>query len=177
MTFLSLSGKPEERSPCRASCRLETRGVRDNTKQEQEEFVFPATPRHSLGPTQLPVMWDTRTTLLSRLKQPVHAVGHLHSSCVEVKNARSCIIKHKDNFTFSIFLLEWLFETISCHFWISRSGTFSLEAVTLSCLWACFPCTRALCTMMYFQSHWMYLDPTGMSITMSQQLCQIRICS
>jgi len=69
--------------------------------------------------------------------------------------------------------------TDSCFsfFPFARSGTSSLGAVTSFCWWVCTPCTRALSTMMCFQSRSTYLGRTGLSITTRRQLWQTRICS
>jgi uncharacterized membrane protein YqaE (UPF0057 family) len=66
---------------------------------------------------------------------------------------------------------------IHMFFPFARSGTSSLGAVTSFYWWVCTPCTRALSTMMCFQSHSTYLGPTGPWITTRRQLWQTRICS
>jgi hypothetical protein len=77
---------------------------------------------------------------------------------------------------FFLFCLRGFID-ICVFFLFSRSGTSSLGAVMSFCWWACTPCTRALCTMMCFQSPSTYLGRTGLSITTCQQLRRTRICS
>lgn len=81
------------------------------------------------------------------------------------------------NFVIILFVLSQRFCWQTVFFLFARSGTSSLGAVTSFCWWVCTPCTRALCTMMCFQSHSTYLGRTGLSITTCQQLHQTRICS
>jgi len=73
---------------------------------------------------------------------------------------------------------RFCWQIVVCVFFsFDRSGTSSLGAVTSFCWWVCTPCTRALSTMMRFQSHSTYLGRTGLSITTCRQLWQTRICS
>jgi hypothetical protein len=76
-------------------------------------FFFTTASRPALGPTQPPIQW-VPDTLSPRVKRPGRNYRHSPPSSAEFKNAWRftsrpqqvfvawCVVKHGDNFTFSI---------------------------------------------------------------------------
>jgi hypothetical protein len=83
------------------------------SQQELGIFLFTTMFRMALEPTQPPIQW-ARGALSLGLKRPGREADHLPPSSAKVKNAWSytstpqyifmawCLVKHRDNFTFSI---------------------------------------------------------------------------
>jgi hypothetical protein len=77
-------------------------------------FLFTTASRTALGPTQPPIQWVPGALSLGVKRQDREA-DHSHPSSAEVKNAWShiftpqyvfmawCLLKHRDNFTFTLF--------------------------------------------------------------------------
>jgi hypothetical protein len=75
-------------------------------------YLFTTVSRTALGPTQPPIKWVPGTLSLG-VKRPGHEADHSPPSSAEVKNAWSytstpqyvfmawCLVKHRDNFTFT----------------------------------------------------------------------------
>jgi hypothetical protein len=84
-------------------------------------FLFATVFRMAMGPTQPPIQWVAGALSLG-VKRLRREAGHSPLSSAEVKNAWSyistpqyvfmawCLVKHKDNFTFT--LLRFLFSLL-----------------------------------------------------------------
>jgi len=82
--------------------------------QGQVSFLITSISRPVLGPTKPLILWVLRVLSLG-VKQPGHEADHSPPSSAEIKNAWSCtstppyifmaqcLIKHKNNFTFTIY--------------------------------------------------------------------------
>jgi hypothetical protein len=83
-------------------------------------FLFTTTSRTALGPTQPPLQW-VPGALSVGVKRPGREADHSPPSSAEVKNAWSytsapqyvfmawCLVKHRDNFTFTFTLPHYMF--------------------------------------------------------------------
>jgi hypothetical protein len=81
-----------------------------------EIFLFITASRTALGPTQPPIQWVPGALSLG-VKRPGREADHSPPSSAEVKNAWSytstpkyvfmawCLVKHRDNFTFTFYLV------------------------------------------------------------------------
>jgi hypothetical protein len=79
-------------------------------------LLFTTTSRMALGPTQPPIQWVPGALSLG-IKQPGHEANHSPPSSAEVENAWShtstpqyvfmawCLVKYRDNFTFTFTLI------------------------------------------------------------------------
>jgi hypothetical protein len=77
-------------------------------------FLFATVSRPALGPTQPPIQWAPGALFLE-VKWPGRKADHSPPSSAEVKNARSytstpqyvfmawCLVKQRDNFTFTFY--------------------------------------------------------------------------
>jgi hypothetical protein len=92
---------------------LDDRGSRVRFPAGAGNFLLTTVSRTALGPTQPPIQWVTGALSLG-VKRLGREADHSPPSCAEVKNAWSytstpqyvfvawCLVKHRDNFTFSI---------------------------------------------------------------------------
>jgi hypothetical protein len=91
---------------------LDDRGLGFDSRRGLGIFVLTTLSRTALGPTQPPIQW-VRGALSLGVKRPGHEADHSHPSGAAVKNSWNytstpqyvfvawCLVKHRDNFTFT----------------------------------------------------------------------------
>jgi hypothetical protein len=110
-----------------------------NSRQGLGIFLFITASKPVLGPTQLPIQWVSRALYLG-VKRPGREANYLTSvlsrgaitSLPQYVFMAWCLVKHRDNFTFYLYLLQlihisWLFNPHNPQYLISTNRSENKE--------------------------------------------------